>query len=118
MDAERLEAEGEWKLALRARYRELVRTLTDRRQLPDVAGRTTGELRVDLDRTTPAASADFDVACLLFELAWYADVPTGVDENARFREAATGVLAARVVDVDADDSDRADDGDSTMVVTG
>ena len=52
------------------------------------------------------------------ELAWYADVPTGVDENARFREAATGVLAARVVDVDADDSDRADDGDSTMVVTG
>lgn len=116
-DAERLEAEGEWKLALRARYRELVRTLTDRRQLPDVAGRTTGELRVDLDRTTPSASADFDTACLLFELAWYADVPTGPDESARFREAASGVLGARVLDTDGKGRDRSDEGGSTLVVT-
>ena len=114
-DAERLEAEGEWKLALRARYRELVRTLTDRRQLPDVAGRTTGELRVDLERTTPSAATDFDTASLLFELAWYADVPTGPDESARFREAATSVLAAP--SVDTDDRDGSDGGGSTLVVT-
>ena len=117
-DAERLEAEGEWKLALRARYRELVRTLTDRRQLPDVAGRTTGELRIDLDRTTPEAAADFDTACLLFELAWYADVPTGADDNARFREAATAVLAAPKVDTATEGRTHSDDGDSTLVVTG
>ncbi len=118
-DAERLEADGEWKLALRARYRELVRTLTDRRQLPDIAGRTTGELRDDLGATTPSASADFDTASLLFELAWYADVPTGPEENARFRSAATGVLAAPVLD-DAGDSRSggADDDGSTLVVTG
>ena len=97
-DAERLEAEGEWKLALRARYRELVRTLTDRRQLPDVAGRTTGELRGDLAMTTPAASDAFDTACLLFELAWYADVPTGPAERATFRDAANDVLAAPTED--------------------
>ena len=54
-DVERLEADGDWKGAMRARYRHLVRTLVDRRQLPDVAGRTTGELREDLADTTPDA---------------------------------------------------------------
>ena len=125
-EAERLEAEGEWKLALRARYRELVRTLTDRRQLPDVAGRTTGELRGDLARTTPSATDDFDTACLLFELAWYADAPTGAEENARFRSAAADVLAAPIVaegeaahdhSSDRDRSDGSDGTGSTMVVT-
>ena len=95
-DAEQLESEGEWKLALRARYRELVRTLTDRRQLPDVAGRTTGELRGDLAGTTPAAAGPFDTACTLFELAWYADVPTGPDERERFAAAARQVLDSQV----------------------
>ncbi|UDY37142.1 DUF4129 domain-containing protein [Dermatobacter hominis] len=97
-DAERFEAEGAWKEAVRARYRNLVRVLVDRRQLPDVRGRTTGELRGDLDRTTPAAHDDFDTCCLLFELPWYADVPTGPDESARFRQAAERVLAATAND--------------------
>ena len=93
-DAERLEAEGDWKGALRARYRHLVRTLVDRRQVPDVAGRTTGELREDVSSTTPAAADAFDTASLLFELAWYAHVPTGPAESERFRAAADEVLAA------------------------
>lgn len=97
-EAERHEAAGEWKEAVRARYRALVRTLVDRRQLPDIAGRTTGELRADLARTTPAASEDFDTASLLFELPWYADVTTGPEENARFRAAADRVLAAGPVE--------------------
>ena len=93
-DAERLEADGNWKDALRARYRNLVRTLVDRRQLPDVPGRTTGELRADLARTTPSAQEAFDTCSLLFELPWYADVPTGPEENRRFRDAAALVLSA------------------------
>ena len=116
-DAERLEAEGEWKLALRARYRELVRTLVDRRQLPDVPGRTTGELRDDLARTTPSASEDFDDASVLFELPWYADAPTGAEENAAFRAAATAVLAAPTVEPDDDPPDGSAGADaSTLVV--
>ncbi len=95
-DAERLEAQGRWKEALRARYRHLVRVLVDRRQLPDVPGRTTGELRGDLAATTPDAVDEFDTCCLLFELAWYADVSTDAEENARFRTAAGRVLAAPV----------------------
>jgi hypothetical protein len=98
------EAAGEWKEAMRARYRLLVRTLTDRRQLPEVPGRTTGELRDDLARTTPDAAEDFDTASLLFELPWYADVTTGPEENARFRAAADAVLAAATTE-SFDDTD-------------
>jgi len=79
---------------MRARYRHLVRTLVDRRQLPDVAGRTTGELREDLADTTPDATDAFDTASLLFELAWYAHVPTGPEQGDEFRAAAEVVLAA------------------------
>jgi hypothetical protein len=95
-DAERLEAEGDWKGAVRARYRHLVRTLVDRRQLPDIAGRTTGELRDDLARTTPAAEVAFDTACSVFELAWYAHRPTGPEQAQELRDAARAVLAAPV----------------------
>lgn len=93
-DAERLEAAGDWKGALRARYRHLVRTLVDRGQLPDIAGRTTGELRQDLARTTPAATAAFDTASLRFELAWYADLTADEQQVAELRAAAEQVLAA------------------------
>lgn len=97
-DAARYEADGEWKLAIRARFRELVRTLVDRSQVADLPGRTSGELLADLARTTPAAVDDFHTAALLFELPWYADVPTGEPENTRFRAAATNVLAAEVLE--------------------
>ncbi|MCB1272382.1 MAG: DUF4129 domain-containing protein [Microthrixaceae bacterium] len=92
-EAERLEAGGEWKLALRARYRELVRTLVDRAQVADVAGRTNSELAGDLRRSTPGAVEAFSTASVLFELAWYAGLPTGAEENRRFRDAASTVLA-------------------------
>jgi hypothetical protein len=97
-DAERHEREGRWKEAIRARYRELVRTLVDRRQLGDVPGRTTGELRRDLALTTPAAGEAFDAACVTFELAWYADVVTDEASLRRLRAAAAEVLAAPVED--------------------
>lgn len=95
-EAERLEADGQWKEALRCRYRALVGDLVEDGVLDDVAGRTTGELRADLARTAPHRSVDFGAATELFELAWYADRPTGPDENARFQAlslAATGVRA-------------------------
>ena len=115
-EAADFEAAGRWKEALRARYRELVRILIDRNQLPDVPGRTTGELRSDLAVSTPAASRAFDSASLAFELAWYADLPTGAEDNARFRRSAGEVLAAAPrtghhsdrQDADGQDADRQD----------
>lgn len=90
------EARGEWKLAMRARFRELVRTLVDRGQVADLPGRTTGELLADVAVTTPSAVDDFHTACLLFELPWYADQPTGEEENRRVRRCSEAVLSAPV----------------------
>jgi len=110
-DAERWEAEGRWADAIQARYAELVRTLVDRGQLPDVAGRTTGELRSDLMETTPSAWGDFDRASEVFELAWYAEAPVSADDLRALRHAATQVIEARWVATDsgqiADDGRRA-----------
>lgn len=92
-EAAQMEREGRLKDAVRARYRELVRTLVDRDQLPDVPGLTTGELRRALDRTTPGAAAAFDQASTVFELAWYAELPVGAEDLSRLRSAATAVLA-------------------------
>lgn len=91
-EAERLEARGEWKLALRARYRSLIGELIRREKVRDVPGRTTGEYRRDVGATLPAAAAPFDGASELFEEAWYGDRPTGAPENARFRTLAGQVL--------------------------
>jgi hypothetical protein len=93
-EATRMEREGRVKDAVRARYREMVRTLVDRDQLPDVPGLTTGELRQALGRTTPTAADAFDRACTTFELAWYAELPVDADDLAGLRTAAAEVLAA------------------------
>ena len=91
--AARAEAEGRWKDAVLARYRELVAELVERRIVEPVPGRTTGELRVDVAEHAPAVADPFSEATLLFELPWYADVETGPHESARFKDAAQRVLA-------------------------
>ena len=91
-EAERFESEGEWKLALRARYRALVSALIHARQLRDVPGRTTGEYRRELARARTDVGPDFAAASELFEAAWYGDRPTGPGENHRFAEHARRVL--------------------------
>ncbi len=91
-DAERHEAAGEWKQAIRARYRLLVRELTDRGRLPDVAGTTTRELRAALAETTPLATEDFDSASTLFELPWYAAEQTGPEEIQKLRQLSEAIL--------------------------
>lgn len=90
------EAAGRWKEALRCRYRELVGTLMDREVVAAVPGRTTGELRVDVAGRSPDVAEAFSEATLLFELAWYADRPTGAEENGRFRELSAAVVAGAV----------------------
>jgi hypothetical protein len=90
-EAERLESEGQWKEALRCRYRALAADLVERKVVPDIPGRTVGEHRTDVRVASPAASPSFDEAAELFELAWYGDRPTGADENARFRSMADAV---------------------------
>jgi hypothetical protein len=90
--AERFEAEGEWKEALRCRYRVLVSELVDREVVGDVPGRTAGEYRREVADGFPAAAPPFDDASDLFELAWYADAPTGPEENRRIRTLTDDVV--------------------------
>lgn len=94
--AQDLESQGEWKLALRARFRELVRTLIDRRQLPDIAGLTTGELRERLHTTTPDADRPFDEISSLFEWGWYGRRPVKEHDVVRLVDLSQVVLNARV----------------------
>lgn len=91
-EAERFESKGEWKEALRCRYRAMVTDLVDREVLPDVPGRTVGEHRGDVRASVPEASPDFSGAAELFERAWYGNLPTGQDENRQFRELSGRVL--------------------------
>ena len=93
-EAEQAEAAGQWKLALRARYRWLLGELIERQVLVNVPGRTPGEYRVDLARMMPEEAPPFAAATDLFERAWYGDETTGPEENQRFRACAEQVVAA------------------------
>ncbi len=92
-EAERFEAEGAWKQALRCRFRALVSALIDRGVVRDIPGRTTGEYRVEVRRNAERVAPAFAGAADLFERARYGDEDTGPDENARFRSLADDVVA-------------------------
>jgi hypothetical protein len=91
-EAARFEAAGQWKDALRCRYRAMVADLVTRKVVPDIPGRTVGEHRADVRGNVPDAAAQFSGAAELFERAWYGDLPTGQEENTRFRSLSDQVL--------------------------
>jgi Domain of unknown function (DUF4129) len=92
-EAERLEAQGQWKAGMRCRYRALTSELVAEQLVRDLPGRTSGEYRNDLSATLPDARDDFGAASELFERAWYGDRPTGADERDRFGHHAAEVKA-------------------------
>jgi hypothetical protein len=92
-DAEAAERAGQWRQALRCRYRALVAELADRGLVEEVAGRTAGEYRAEVAGAAPAVAAPFAGATELFERAWYGEAPTGQDEAARFRGLSDEVLS-------------------------
>lgn len=87
------EAAGEWREALRCRYRALIAELAARGTVREVPGRTTGEYRAEITRAVPHAAADFGLATDLFEGVWYGARKAGPEENHRFDDAARAVLA-------------------------
>jgi hypothetical protein len=91
-EAEAHEAAGEWRQAVRCRYRALVAELASSGLVEDVPGRTSGEYRGEVSRNLPPASEAFAGATEVFDRAWYGQRPTGQGEAARFRELAGRVL--------------------------
>jgi len=98
-DAERFEAAGEWREAMRARYRELVAALVEERVLADVPGRTTGEYLSEYTAARPEGGAAFEALTRLFEGVWYGGADTGAEDNERFRRLAASARAAETVGV-------------------
>jgi hypothetical protein len=86
------EAAGKWRLALRARYRALVAELAGRGIVREIAGRTSGEYRREVDVAVPTGAASFDGATDLFEQTWYGDRPAGPEDQARFAALSERVL--------------------------
>ncbi len=93
-EADRHEANGQWKQALRCRYRALVASLSAAGLLEEVPGRTTGEYRDQLSGNLPSAAEDFGTATRLFEAAWYGDRAVHAEDNQRFRSMSDRVLAS------------------------
>ncbi|HEV8648811.1 MAG TPA: DUF4129 domain-containing protein [Actinomycetes bacterium] len=91
-EAEAHERSGEWRQAVRSRYRALVADLAGRGLVEEVPGRTAGEYRGEVRRNVPAAADDFASATELFELAWYGGQRTGPPEASRLRALAERVL--------------------------
>jgi len=92
-EAERHEAAGRWRDGLRCRYRVLVGELAGRELIPDLVGRTAGELVADVRASCPPAAPAFRVATDLFESVWYGGAATGPPERDRFARLAADALA-------------------------
>jgi hypothetical protein len=88
------EAAGDWKEAVRCRFRALLERLVDREVIDEVPGRTTGELRAEVTARAPGAAADFTAAADVFDEAWYGEDDTGPEELRRVVDLAAAVLAA------------------------
>ena len=91
-EAEAHESKGEWRQAVRCRYRALVAELTDRGVVEEVPGRTSGEYRRLVASALPDGAPPFAAASDTFDRAWYGSRPAGPDDVARVRQAADGVL--------------------------
>jgi hypothetical protein len=93
-EAGRREAEGDWRGALRCRYRALVAELARRGLVEEIPGTTTGEYRRAVSSNLPTGGDAFGAATELFELAWYGQEPTNAETAAGFRGLSDRVLEA------------------------
>jgi len=91
-DALRLEAAGDWRGALRCRYRALVARLARAGLIEEIPGRTAGEYQALVNAALPERAPVFTDATDLFERAWYGGEATGPEEGATFRGLAERVL--------------------------
>jgi hypothetical protein len=92
-DAQRHEANGEWRQALRCRYRALVAHLAARGLVDEIPGRTAGEYRAEVAANLPPAAQPFSAATFMFEEAWYGGADVDEIRHAQFRAAASEVTA-------------------------
>lgn len=87
------EQSGQWRQAVRCRYRALLAELAAAGLVEEVAGRTAGEYLAAVTADVPAAAPAFTEATRRFEAAWYGATPVHDDDVEQFRGAAARTLA-------------------------
>jgi hypothetical protein len=92
-EADRLTAQGNYREALRCRYRALVADLADRRLIDQVPGRTSGDYERAVRALVPEVAEQFSSLTRLFERCWYGQEPSDAKAQVVFDEAATAVIA-------------------------
>ncbi len=98
-EADRLAVRGEYKEAVRARFRAIIRELEERAVLDPRPGRTAGEIAREAGDVVPAIAAEVRSAAATFDAAWYGRLPTGQPEYATASAADERIRAARLVPV-------------------
>lgn len=93
-EASRCEARGDWRGAVRARYRGLTGDLAGRGVVVDVPGRTAGEHRREVSDHAPAAAPAFTAAAQLFERVFYGGTQAEATDAERVRSLAVQTLEA------------------------
>jgi hypothetical protein len=92
-EADRLAAQGNYREALRCRYRALVAELADRRLIDQVPGRTSGDYDRAVRALVPEAAEQFSSATRRFERCWYGHEASDANAQVVFDEQARAVLA-------------------------
>lgn len=93
-EAERCEAAGDHRGAVRARFRAVTATYVERGLVVDAPGRTAGELQRDLAARAPQASPAFAALADLFEEVWFGSADAGAGASAAARRSAEAAVAA------------------------
>lgn len=95
-EAERLAAEGDFKEAVRARFRAVIRELEVRGVLDPRPGRTAGEIAREGGDAVPAIGDDLRAVAATFNEIWYGRRAATGDDYALVRDADDRVREARL----------------------
>jgi hypothetical protein len=94
-------AAGDFKEAVRARFRAIIRELEVRAVLDPRAGRTAGEIAREGGAAVPAVAPDLNTVAATFDLVWYGRHEATLADYATIRDADQRIRGARLVPVDA-----------------
>ncbi len=98
-EAESLAAKGDFKEAVRARFRAIIRELEERAVLDPRPGRTAGEIAREGSTAVPAIREDLHAVAGTFNRAWYSRMPATRADYDLVRDADGRIRATRLVAV-------------------
>jgi hypothetical protein len=96
-EAESLAARGDFKEAVRARFRAVIRELEERGVLDPRPGRTAGEIAREGSAAVPSVADDLRSAAATFDSVWYGRRAATADHYAAVRAADERIHAGRLV---------------------